>query len=73
MTTRIKDVAAHAGVSIATVSYVLNETIRKPISRETAIKVRAAAKSLNYIPNSDAQRLARRRVLRTANVKDQAQ
>jgi DNA-binding LacI/PurR family transcriptional regulator len=52
----ISDVSRHAGVSIATVSRVLNNTL--PVSEDTAEKVRAAIKELNFIPNSSARVLA---------------
>jgi DNA-binding LacI/PurR family transcriptional regulator len=52
----ISDVSKHAGVSIATVSRVLNNTL--PVSEDTATKVRAAIKELNFIPNSSARVLA---------------
>lgn len=51
----IKDVAKRAGVSISTVSYVLNNTGK--ISEETKEKVLRAAQELNYIPNTFAKRL----------------
>ena len=51
----IHDVAALAGVSIATVSNVINKT--KKVSPNTAAKVQAALKELNYIPNSMAKSL----------------
>jgi LacI family transcriptional regulator len=55
----IRDVAKLAGVSIATVSLVLNN---KPgIKEETKRKVLAAAKKLNYIPNIHAKRLFTKR------------
>ncbi|PYQ32095.1 MAG: LacI family transcriptional regulator [Acidobacteria bacterium] len=55
----IHDVAARAGVSVATVSRVLN---RKEIVREeTTNQVLAAAKSLRYIPNVAARALSIRR------------
>lgn len=44
----IKDVARLADTSVATVSYVLNETPNKSISQETADRVLAAAKELHY-------------------------
>jgi DNA-binding LacI/PurR family transcriptional regulator len=52
----ISDVSRQAGVSIATVSRVLNNTL--PVSEETAAKVRAAIKELNFIPNASARVLA---------------
>ena len=52
----ISDVSRHAGVSIATVSRVLNDTL--PVSEETAAKVRAAIEELKFVPNSSARILA---------------
>ena len=43
----IKDIAKRAGVSIATVSYVLNNDPR--ISEETAARVRRVAEEMNYL------------------------
>lgn len=51
----IKDVAKRAGVSISTVSYVLNNTGK--ISEETRERVLKAIKELNYTPNSFAKKL----------------
>lgn len=53
---RIKDVAACAGVSTATVSHVINGT--RFVSEETAAKVRDAIKALGYIPSATARGLA---------------
>lgn len=53
--TTIKDVAALAGVSFATVSRVLDD--HPDISRETKEKVRAACAQLGYVPNSAARGL----------------
>lgn len=64
MTARMKDVAAYAGVSIATVSYVVNNKPQKTISDETAIRVLNAARALNYKINEEAQRLAQQRTRR---------
>ncbi|HEY8347047.1 MAG TPA: LacI family DNA-binding transcriptional regulator [Symbiobacteriaceae bacterium] len=58
MAVTIRDVARHAGVSVATVSYVLNNDPR--ISPETRRKVLAAIRELDYHPNSWAQGLAKR-------------
>lgn len=52
----ISDVSRRAGVSIATVSRVLNNTL--PVSDETAEKVRKAIRELNFVPNSSARVLA---------------
>ncbi len=51
--TTLKDVAAMAGVSVATVSYVLNGT--GSVSTEVAERVRAVVDRLGYRPNSMAQ------------------
>jgi LacI family transcriptional regulator len=51
-----KDVAKHAGVSIATVSHVVNKT--RFVSDETRQKVLAAIEALNYRPNAVARGLA---------------
>ena len=52
----IKDVAALAGVSPATVSRALDN--RPEISEETKAKVRAACAALGYVPNAAARGLA---------------
>lgn len=49
----IKDVAKYAGVSIATVSYVLNGT--KSVMPETRQRVMDAIQQLNYSPNPTAR------------------
>lgn len=51
----IRDVAALAGVSVTTVSHVLNETPHTRTSEETRVRVKDAAENLGYKPN----RLAR--------------
>lgn len=51
----IKDVAKKAGVSISTVSNVLNE--KRYVSPELAKRVRAAAQELSYEANPIAQRM----------------
>ena len=53
---RSKDVAKRAGVSIATVSHVINGT--RFVSDETRQKVLAAIEDLNYRPNAVARGLA---------------
>lgn len=55
----IKDVANEAGVSVATVSYVLNGT--RSVSPETAKRVEAAAAKLKYSPNFTARTLRTRK------------
>ncbi len=55
----IADVARQAGVSIATVSRVINKTA--PVADETEARVRAAIAELNYVPQAAARGLARGR------------
>jgi LacI family transcriptional regulator len=57
----INDVAMASGVSIGTVSTVLNNAPR-PVRPETRQRVLAAAKRLNYHPNAMASGLVRRRM-----------
>lgn len=49
----IKDIAKKSGVSIATVSFVINKT--KPISAETKNRVLRTIKSLDYHPSKSAR------------------
>lgn len=55
----IHDVAARAGVSVATVSRVING--KELVREETSRQVRAAAKLLRYVPNVAARSLSIRR------------
>ncbi|MBU0559290.1 MAG: LacI family DNA-binding transcriptional regulator [Bacteroidetes bacterium] len=55
MNVTIKDVALKAGVSIATVSLVVNNNNR--ISSETRKKVLKTIKALNYYPSRSARDL----------------
>lgn len=57
----IKDVAALAGASPATVSKVLNDVPDSGIPEETAERVRWAARKLRYVPLSSARSLRRQR------------
>lgn len=52
------DVAARAGVSRTTVSYVLNNVEGAKISEQTRLRVLDAADVLGYVPNAAAQMLA---------------
>ena len=52
-----QDVADRAGVSRATVSYVLNDAAGQPISAETRARVLAAAAELGYTPHAAARQL----------------
>lgn len=54
----LTEVARLAGVSPATASRVLNGSARKP-GKDIADRVRQAAESLGYIPNAQAQGLAK--------------
>ncbi len=56
--TTIKDVAKKAGVSVATVSHVINDT--RYVSELTKAKVKAAMEELNYQPNAVARSLRRK-------------
>ncbi len=53
------DVAKAAGVSPTTVSFVLNHIEGMRISQETRERVLEAARTLNYHPDSSAQKMAR--------------
>lgn len=55
MAVKIKDVAEYSGVSVSTVSRVLNE--HPDVSDAVRAKVLAAVKELHYIPNSSARDL----------------
>jgi LacI family transcriptional regulator len=55
----ISDVARLAGVSISTVSRVVNETA--PVSDEVVERVRGAIEMLNYVPHLAARNLAARK------------
>jgi LacI family transcriptional regulator len=59
MPTTIKEVALHAGVSIATVSRVLNNV--GPVDADTRERVRKAARELKYVPNATGRSLSRRK------------
>ena len=70
MAVKIKDVAAHAGVSVGTVSNVLNG--RSTVSPAAVERVRAAIDALGYVRNDAARQLragrsraARRTAVRT--------
>jgi DNA-binding LacI/PurR family transcriptional regulator len=64
----IKDVARVAGVSTATVSFVLNNNRREAITEVVRRRVLEAARELNYHPSAAAAALARRRMRNVALV-----
>ena len=53
----IRDVAKLAGVSVTTVSHVLNNTPQMRIAEATKARVRDAAQTLGYVPNRIAKGL----------------
>ncbi|PWN62915.1 LacI family DNA-binding transcriptional regulator [Chryseobacterium viscerum] len=53
----IKDIARIAGVSVATVSYVLNKKEGSRISEATKVKILEVAETINYTPNKIAKSL----------------
>lgn len=55
-----KDVAARAGVTAATVSYVLSGSEKASVSEATRQRVLDAAKELGYVPDMAAKSLRRR-------------
>ena len=57
----LKDIATAAGVTTATVSYVLNDTPGQKIAPETRERVLKAARERSYVPNSAARTLRARR------------
>jgi LacI family transcriptional regulator len=63
-----RDVAALAGVSVATVSFVMNGRDDRRVGAATRERVLAAAQSLGYAPNQSARSLRRRRTERVALV-----
>ena len=55
--TSLKDIAKEAGVSIATVSYVLSKQENSGVSQEVSDRIKEIAKRLNYRPNQIAKSL----------------
>lgn len=46
----LREIAAEAGVSISTVSRVINQNTNSPVSREVQDRIWEIAKRTNYIP-----------------------
>lgn len=57
MSVTLKDIALKAGVSISTVSRIVNNDQKKSASKKTTEKVWALIRELGYVPNSDARNL----------------
>src|SRR5438132_4005882 len=57
----LRDVAARAGVSLTTASFVLNDRPNFKIAPETRARVQAAATALEYRPHHSARTLSRGR------------
>lgn len=55
----LQDIALRAGVSKATVSFVLNDSPK--VGAKTRTKVQAIIQSLHYHPNEEARKLAQKR------------
>ncbi|MFK9093019.1 LacI family DNA-binding transcriptional regulator [Bacillus salipaludis] len=55
--TRLKDIAEHVGVSISTVSRVIQNDRTRNVNPETKTKIWEAVKELGYIPNQHARNL----------------
>ncbi|MGN9907702.1 LacI family DNA-binding transcriptional regulator [Phytohabitans sp. LJ34] len=67
----IRDVASAAGVSVTTVSHVLNNTTGARVSEETRERVSTVAARLGYAPNKLAQGLRLQRTQILALLSDQ--
>ena len=67
----IRDVAAQAGVSVTTVSHVLNEAPGKRITDSTRARVKKAADELGYAPSSVARNLRLQRSQMLAMISDE--
>lgn len=67
----IKDVAARSGVSVTTVSHVLNDVPGKRIADATRDRVRRAAEELGYAPSSVARNLRLQRSQMLALISDE--
>lgn len=57
----MKDIAKEAGVSVATVSYVINNIEAQKIPTETREKILSIASRLDYVPNLTARALVKKR------------
>lgn len=57
----MKDIAREADVSVATVSYVLNNSEKEKINEDTRQRILKIAEKLEYVPNLTARSLAKRK------------
>lgn len=57
----MKDIAKEAGVSVATVSYILNNKSGQTISEDTKCRVQEIARRFRYAPNLAARSLVKRK------------
>lgn len=57
MSVTLKEISQKAGVSISTVSRVINDDTSKPASKETQEKVWKIVRELGYVPNKNARNL----------------
>lgn len=57
----MKDIALEANVSVATVSYIINNVKTQTIPQETRDRVLAIVKRLNYVPNLAARSLVKQK------------
>ncbi|SIT66680.1 LacI family DNA-binding transcriptional regulator [Microbacterium sp. RU33B] len=67
---RISDVAAAAGVSVTTVSLVMND-VESRISADTRLRVREAARAVGYAPSSVARGLRTQQTRTVGLISDQ--
>lgn len=61
MPSTMRDVAARAGVSVTTVSHVLNQTPHRPIAADTRKRILEAVRELSYYADANARHLAQHR------------
>ena len=59
MKVKLKDIAQVSGVSVSTVSRVINGDRERPASAETADKIWSAVRQLGYVPNQSAKNLVK--------------
>jgi DNA-binding LacI/PurR family transcriptional regulator len=63
--TRLKDIAEYVGVSISTVSRVIQNDQSRNVNQETKNKIWQAVKELGYIPNQHARNLVNNKQTKT--------